>query len=249
MSLSIEVEWIAQPHALDELERRTWADLRIFGAGRCISRVFDRTTQSERRSIFVPVFSIAEWLVENWWALLYEPSPSDDLAKAQLRVDQGFQHWQRRHCLRSAESGLLLPHVYLFGDGEMAALQWLSDSPGSFPTMPGEFTDSGRLSLSRDVLTEGLRSFVSTVCERVQGLTQSRVQRLIGNWNAITQITPEEAEFCRCAGRIGLDPFATNSWEPAALSLLETELGDEAESPMGCDFLESINDSRSALAE
>src|SRR5260370_28570445 len=111
-SLSIKCDPIDQPAALDPVEGRTWSALYIRVRGRTVTRIWDTKLQEERSLIYLPVFPLADWIVSNWWTLLNEPPPSAELAKfSSTRLP-----WIKRHCLRSAESGLLLPLLYLFND-------------------------------------------------------------------------------------------------------------------------------------
>ena len=70
-SLSIECDWLDQPAAADPVERRTWAGLRIKVAGRLASRLWDREAASERQTLYVPAFPLAEWLIVNWWNFVW----------------------------------------------------------------------------------------------------------------------------------------------------------------------------------
>src|SRR5687767_10233140 len=106
-SLVVECDRVDQPAATDPIESHTWCALYLRVGGRVVSRVWDKTLGEERSVLYVPTFPIAEWVVQNWWTLLNEPSPTEDVPKA----NSAFSHhsWVKRHCLRSAESGLLLP--------------------------------------------------------------------------------------------------------------------------------------------
>jgi hypothetical protein len=61
------------------VERRTWARLRIRVAGRFASRLWDRETASERQTLYIPAFPLAQWLIANWWSVLFEPNVADDV--------------------------------------------------------------------------------------------------------------------------------------------------------------------------
>ena len=80
-SLSIESEWIDQPSAVDSLEPDV-GRLAPLRRGQGATRVWDRTSHAERVTIFVPAFPLARWIVQHWWALLYEPSPGENLRPA-----------------------------------------------------------------------------------------------------------------------------------------------------------------------
>ena len=236
--LSIECEWFDQP-VTDPVERRTWACIRISAASRSITRLWDRTSESERVTIYIPAFPLASWIVENWWTLLYEPRRSKRLPSDREDFSKSEAEWLRRHCLRSADSGLLLPQACFFNDGRDTCIQWLADEQDLYPNMPGHFVESGEVRVSQVEAELSLREFVSKVIARVAPLEDDRVVRLRENWNAIIKAEPSEIAFCRAAGRMGLDPYQCGSWESSLVSLLERDLGNDAERPIVGDFLEA----------
>src|SRR5438552_1849383 len=91
--LSIECDPLDQPAAADPVERRSWCALRIQVGGRTVTRLWDKTLAAERSLLYVPAFPIAQWLVENWWTLLNEPSPSAELSQSATT----FGAWTKRH--------------------------------------------------------------------------------------------------------------------------------------------------------
>lgn len=236
-SLSIECQWLDQPSAADPVERKTWAALSVSAAGRFVTRLWDRATDSERHMIFVPAFPIARWLVVNWWALLHEPSLSERVPLA--GVLPGERDWLGRHCLRAADSGLLLPRLYLYGSGRGVCAQWAADELDAYPSMPGSFIGGEWVHLDTFDAEQGLREFVVDVLARIGDMPDPRVARFRANWDAIAQADTDERGFCRAAGRMGLDPYGADGWPPGLLPLLETGLGGDPEKPLVEDFLES----------
>lgn len=238
-SLSFECEWIDQPAAADVLERRTWGCLRIQALGRKVTHVWDRYSHAERVTIFVPAFPLARWIVRNWWALLYEPCRNEDVPPAEQAHMPRQRAWLRRHCMRTAESGLLLPRVCFFSNGRGICVHWSADEPGAFPHMPAEFIEGGLVYLPFSEAEAGLRSFVGEVMSRLETESDSRAVRLRENWAAIIRVDSEEFAFCRDAGRMGLDPYQLSTWDPVLVALLEN--GFDEDRPMVADFLEAID--------
>ncbi len=175
--LSIDCDPIDQPAASDPVDRRTWCALRMRVGGRTVTRIWDKTLREERALLYLPAFPIAQWLVENWWTLLNEPSPTAELPKP----SSARLAWIKRHCLRSAESGLLLPALYLFNDGRGIGVEWQADDPGAFRNMPGEFGDSGIDHLEKGATENVLAEFVSEILRRIEGLNDERVDKLREN--------------------------------------------------------------------
>jgi hypothetical protein len=203
--LSFESDPIDQPAARDPVERLTWCALCVRVGQRLASRIWDKSLQSERTNLYLPAFPVAEWIVENWWSLFNELCPSDRVptsiaGEAQLK-------WARRHCLRCADSALMLPALYLFHDGQSLRAQWQSDIPGSMPNMPSEFIADGAEPLEGNSTQESLANFVSQCLDRVAQVRDKRVYRLAEQWRAIQGADVEEQHFCSLAGRMGIDPY------------------------------------------
>ncbi|GMV97213.1 MAG: hypothetical protein AMXMBFR83_15720 [Phycisphaerae bacterium] len=222
--LSIQADPVDQPAATDPVERRTWCALRVRIAGRVVTRIWDRTLDDERSLLYVPAFPIAEWLVNNWWALLNEPCRTERVAKASSVGTQFC--WIKRHCLRSAEAGMLLPALYLYNAGRGIRAEWQADQPGELPNMPGEFIDSGCALLPQEAVEDALAGFVNDTLDRVRTLNDQRVEELATNWQAIRQCGIEEARFCTAAGRLGLDPYDPSQVNDDLAAFIEHSLGD-----------------------
>jgi hypothetical protein len=232
--LSIECDPLDQPAAHDPVERRTWCALRIRVGGRTVTRMWDKVLREERSLLYLPAFPIAQWLVENWWTLLNEPSPTPEPP----RSSSTHLAWIKRHCFRSAESGLLLPALYLFNDGRGIEVEWQADEPDSLKNMPGEFGDSGVDHLEKGPTEDVLSGFVSEVLRRVEGLNDERVLQLRENWQAIRSADVEEASFCVVAGRMGVDPYDP-SQVPDELAAFVEEAISDPELPLARDLTEA----------
>lgn len=237
--LSIECEWCDQPVAADPVERRTWARIQINAAGRTATRLWDRDAQAERQSIYVPAFSLARWIAANWWALLYEPARADRIPTAENSTDPEQLAWLRRHCLRFADSGLMLPRLNFYSDGRGVVAEWFADEPDAFPHMPGQFVGADRVHLPVDEVQIALREFLAGVVARLNGLGHAEAVQLKNNWQSISEADPDESAFCRSAGKIGLDPYCLSDWPLQLAELLESGLGSDSDRPIASDFLEA----------
>ena len=235
--LSIECEWTDHALAADPLERQTWSRIQISAGGRSVSRVWDREAQSERASLYLSAFPIACWIVQNWWVLLYEPARTDKVPPPTDFVIASHRAWLFRHCLRSAEAGLMLPRMCMYADGRGVGVNWSADDIDAYPHMPGQFVESGSVHMPTLEASEALHAFVSSVVARIANSTDDRANRLRESWTAIATADSEEEAFCRSAGRLGLDPYRSAKWDPALATLLETGLGTER--PIVVDFLEA----------
>jgi hypothetical protein len=234
-SLLFDYDPIDQPAATDPVEQLTWCALRIRVGQRFVSRLWDKSLEQERKSLYVPAFPIAEWLVQNWWSLLNELCPWETVPKSVLEPPQ--LNWSKRHCLRSADSALLLPRLYVYSDGQSLLTEWQADRSDSMPNMPGEFITDGVEPLDSDGTQESLAQFIDDVLDRVVDLDEDRVTSLRNQWRAIQSADSEEREFCTIAGRMGIDPYHRNEMTDALAQFLE-ETPVHAQEPLVRDLTE-----------
>ena len=236
-SLSISCERAPQ-QAKDPLEQQTWAAVRIYVTGRCVTRWLDRDSQQEIDAVYIPAFPLARWVVMNWWALFNEPC-HEELPPSPHALWTGRERaWLQRHCLRSAESGLFLPRLSIWNNGRYLGANWVADTDDSYLTMPGTFLYGSTAAIDVQEAEDALRSLVGTVLRWIEDSTDPRAVRLRANWQAIANANPQEAAFCQAAGRMGLDPYDISSWPTGLVDLLET-LSEENPPPLVTDFLSS----------
>ncbi len=240
-SLSFECWRSDEPAATDPLDRATWAMLRILVDGRCVTQFWDRQQRTEAQNLYVPTFTLARWLVANWWALLYEPcrSESPPLETDSWSVDQ--RQWLGRHCVRTADASLILPYFLLYHNGRSVVCYWEADAANEESRAPLQFVNRGLVQLEISDVEASLAEFVSKVLGWCSELSDVRVEQLRSDWLAITNADVEERTFCRAAGRLGLDPYALSEWEPGLSDLLSSDLGQRLDEPLVEDMLESVS--------
>ena len=161
---------------------------------------------------------------------LWEAVPTSAPDKTRLR-------WTKRHCLRSADSALLLPKLYLFHDGHSLRAEWQADDSDSMPNMPGEFIADGVEQLNAEDTQESFAQFISDVLSRVAGVKDDRIDELSNQWRAIQGADDEEREFCTLAGRMGIDPYDPNEMTDSLALFLEQSTAI-FEEPLFCDLTE-----------
>jgi hypothetical protein len=242
-SLFIDCWRASEPAASDVLERMTWASLRIVIEGKCATSFLDRFTSEAAEAVYLPTFPIVEWIVSNWWALLYEPCRWDRVPSEGEIWSPSQRQWIQRHCLRSAEGGLFLPYLHFHGNGRGTTIAWEADDAGAFPNMPGYFLYGGGTTLSTREVAKELGEFVTKVLGWCNGLQDERVESLRREWMAITDADDDERTFCESAGRMGLNPYEIDSWHEGLPDLLARELGDRATEFIARDFLETAEQS------
>ncbi len=193
--------------------------MRISVGQRVVSEIWDKSLEQGRRTLYLPAFPLVEWLVTNWWTLFNELCPAESIPRGDLRRREWF--WTTRHCLRAADSSLMLPALYLYHDGRSLRAEWHRDVPDSVPHWPGEFIAEDAADLDFDQTFESLSNFINDTLVKVRRLNDSRVQGVASTWRAIQATDPEEGSFCTLAGRLGLDPYFDGLPE-SLVSLLET---------------------------
>ncbi len=146
-------------------------------------------------SIFLPLFPLAEWLADNWWFLKSEVARSDE---------REYREFDRRHNVRWAREGYVLPSLRFVMLGEDVEAEWQSMEIADAGI---RFLASGRAVLSRSVFEATLTDFVNVVVTRLDdmGLSQTTLH---DQWLAIQSADADEQEFCHAAARLGVDPYA-----------------------------------------
>ena len=234
--LSLKCDPISQPAANDLVERRTWCSLRVKAGSRFASRLWDKTLEEEREALDVPAFPLAEWIIQNWWSLLNELCPWESVPRNPI-IDAEWLSWTRRHCLRSADSSLFLPKIFLYNDGRDLRTEWHADLPGSMPNMPGEFVSDGVEQLDPQATEASLALFVNHTLGRVKDLPDDRVNQVAAQWRVIQNSDVEERDFCILAGRMGVDPYHQDEMSEDLARFFEETL-TSADEPLVRDLTE-----------
>jgi len=76
--LDFVVEWHDAPGVKDAVLAKTWARLEIHisdyqSPPHFLTQCIRSKVNSVHRGVYSSVFPLAEWVVENWWFLLFEP--------------------------------------------------------------------------------------------------------------------------------------------------------------------------------
>ena len=195
--LTFEFDWQDPAGARGEELRATWASLSILINDEPITEVQDRKTKSVRTSIFLPLFPLAEWLACNWWFLQSEA----------WRPNADAREFDRRHNLRWAREGFVLPSLRFVTLGEDIEAEW---EPLEIHDAGIKFLGNGCAELSGLSFRETIRDFVNAVVARLDdcGLSETTLH---DEWNAIQNVDVDEQEFCEAAARLGTDPYAVDN--------------------------------------
>jgi hypothetical protein len=72
----IEWEWESAPSVRAPEHRATWARIEILVGQEHVTLVEDKDSTSSRRSIYCPLYPVAEWVAYNWWLLRANSRPA-----------------------------------------------------------------------------------------------------------------------------------------------------------------------------
>lgn len=145
-------------------------------------------------AVDVPTIHLAEWLANNYWALLYEPKKTEQDDDASFKA---------RHWLGVARNGFALPDLWIFSSGQKVEISawdvYLRFARLSFLTRATHQVD-------RDLVENSLKGFIDDVARRVIQLRLDAPEFLEA-WELVKNTTPEEALYCRLVGSLGCNPY------------------------------------------
>ncbi len=174
----------------------TFADFTLASGNQIITKVLDKRARTTRDYIRVPLYPLAEWLVANWWCLFNEVH-----APGKTGTVDGVD---TRHCLYSAQEGFPLPRLRIYPEGDKLNLTWASFQSEHQNI---EFISTGEQRVTTELFRAKAAELIEAVLGRLESLKIS-AGTLTKNWEAIINADREEAEFCRAAAWLGLDPYA-----------------------------------------
>jgi hypothetical protein len=207
----ISAEWVPQ-EGRNEADA-TLSNLLIEVNDRVVSEFVTAKGQVSKK-LQVPAYYLAEWIAENWWSLLWEPRKSEDEGD-----DSAFLS---RHSLLTAQHGYALPKIAIVALGKSLGV---TASPRDVPLADVRFRQGAQVVCAREVVEKQLRDFVQLVVDR---LSEARVTDtwLQDAWTLISDTDPDEAQFCRFAGALGLSPYDIDEKIAALIERLQPLLGD-----------------------
>ena len=103
-SIEIAFDWVEFVGEADEVSlQATFAQISITIGEAKVTRLLDKRARTTRDFAIVPLYSLAEWIVANWWCLFEEVDvPS-----------RGVSSWdyRGRHALREGREGYAFPDL------------------------------------------------------------------------------------------------------------------------------------------
>ncbi|OSI66358.1 hypothetical protein [Bradyrhizobium canariense] len=165
----------------------------------------------------IPAYYLAEWMAENWWALLWEPRKNED------EIPQSASPtFNARHSLLSAQHGFALPRLLFLPQDRSV---YISSSGRDVELAGVRFRNTASTALKRELVEEVLRDFVAKVVARLEA-GSIKGTFLQDAWSQVIETDEEEAQFCRCAGALGLSPYDIDDWIADLIERLQPVLGD-----------------------
>lgn len=182
----------------------TLARIEIGANGRFATIAEDLQNGSIRRSVNVPLYPLAEWIVFNWWELAF--GARSDRTLNGSRQTGGTERRARVHNLRSAGDGFCWPDMLIAPEGGMVRLEWHADRE----VLAGRgirFVTDGVEWVTPEWVRDSFTSVVESVLVRLDegGVGETPLHK---EWAALRELDPDEVEFCQACGRLGLDPFS-----------------------------------------
>lgn len=203
-ALQFNVDWEdARGVSTPELAA-TWARLSITAGQDTITLVSDARSLSTRTSIYAPMYSLAEWCAFNWWQIDSDYRPAFlHRSKWHASTERGpAWSWVDHHSIKCAGDGVPWPDLVFLPSAQQILVTW-----AGYRSAELSYLSSGTIELPKDVLQGALADFVETVVERLKqiGIAKTPLQL---EWEAIKSTSADEADFCRSAARLGLDPLS-----------------------------------------
>ena len=166
--------------------------------------------------IEIPAFYLAEWIAENWWPLLWEPRKSED------DDDNNNAEFLSRHSFLAAQHGFALPRVLIVPTGRSVQV---SASARNVQLADVRFLHGALEALPRDKVENELRKLVNTVVARLSAARVSETY-LQDAWQLVCETDPEEVQFCKFAGALGLSPYDIDDTMASLIERLLPTLGE-----------------------
>lgn len=223
MTLKLSCNWLDKDPSpsTDELEA-TLAAVRILIGSRNVTE-YSNLVEGQRRSedsvaqekVHVPAYYLAEWVAENWWPLLHEPRKTEEGDDPSFRA---------RHSILNAQHGFALPDVEFEPIGDAVQVRCRSRDA----VLPGvRFPHSATTVMGRGPVEAVLRAFVQGCVDRLDGsgIAGTPLQQA---WHSVSRSTQDEAEFCKLAGALGVDPYGISQELASVIDLAYDTLGPAA---------------------
>ena len=230
MNFRLQFNWVDAGPSPDVVMRRTMARFSIEVDGKTLTAVRDRQSRRYRKQIVVPLFSVANWLVDNWWYLWHEPADIQNLKP-------GFED---RHNLAYAGHGFLLPKLTI---APLSDRIHLVSTPWEPVHSSISFIEDMDAYVEAEELQMEFQRLINSVLRRLEPFddNEDKIQ-LSKAWHAINELDAKELEFSRAAAMCGIDPFdVEDSTSEAIIEFWESTQPSIREEALAASNVQSLS--------
>ena len=237
--MKLEFEWHEASGVRDKVLAATWSRLSLSVGDLCASEAIDLRSSSRRTGIYGSLFPLAEWLVEQWWQLMHEPSPRSRVPGGRA-APPDLRGWVQRHNLLAARDGGTLPDLTIVRDGDSIVLRWEPDPAGGTSSRL-RFIGEGTARVNAEVFERVLGDFVEAVLARLdEQRSNEDVERLATAWNVIRSAVGPERDLCESLAIMGVDPYDPDEATDDLITAVERSIRD-LPAELRADLLEGSN--------
>lgn len=221
--VKFDFEWQEAPGVRDEVLAATWARFSLSIEDQYLTEAVDPRSSSRRTGVYGSLFPLTEWILENWWHLLYEPAPISPLPCGR-DAPLWLRPWVQRHNLLAAREGGALPDLTIVSDGRDTILRLAADPQP--PPARVRFVGQGIFHESRERFETSAAALVEAVLTRLEErLPEAEVVRqALELWAAINSSAHEEPELCRFLALMGIDPYDPDEATDSLLATVDRSL-------------------------
>lgn len=195
----------------DPIERDSFAALKIAFGDYLVTRIYDHVSGGERDAVNLPLYSLALYIAENWWTLLYE-------ARKTYEDDNSTN--ETCHFLDACAHGFVFPAITIWSAGKDAITVETPNVRQQFSSLEFFLPRGEHVILPRLELEQDLFRLVTAVKERV--CVGNAGVELRESWDRvlISLGDKDELKYCSAAGRVGINPY-----DPDALDISSFAIG------------------------
>jgi hypothetical protein len=188
----IGIEWRRNSALALADEAALFGRLTLHVGDDCLTALYDSWDSTLAPGPYVSVYSLASWMIGNWWSLLHEP----------LRDGPKSEPFLVRHGFAGVMGPYSLPDLVSWRDEDRMLVQ-VERRSGRFEE--ARFLGSGLWGVPATMFQDELARFLDTVCDRLIELGHGH-HDLVARWRRVSELDAEEQQFCIACGRLGLSP-------------------------------------------
>ena len=207
----LKAHWPANGTARDPFGK-TFCQLKIQVGGENVS-LYSTSAGQELDHLEIPSYPLAEWIVENWWPLLWEPRKSEEAWD-----DPAYRS---RHSFIAAQSGFALPDVWLTPSGNDILV---TVKARSSMHADAKFAKAAQSSVKQSQVEGEFLKFVEGTVRCLVPADRTLLQEI---WSHISERDSETFEYCKLIGALGLSPYDDHPIIDRALDAASSHLSQD----------------------